>query len=69
MANMLKLKSKIVEKGATMEQVSNAIGVDTSTLYRKFAKNGDSFTVAEANNIGRFLQLNSLEMNEIFFTI
>ena len=69
MANVLKLKAKIVERDMSIEQVAKSIGIDTSTMYRKLANNGNSFTVAEATNIGLLLELNASEMNDIFFAV
>ena len=67
MTNMLKLKAKIVEKGFSIEQVSKLIGINTSTFYRKLANAGETFTIAEANSLGKLLCLSAKEMNEIFF--
>lgn len=69
MANVLKLKAKIIEKDLSVEQVAKSIGINASTMYRKIANNGDSFTVAEANNIGVLLNLSAADMNDIFFTM
>lgn len=68
MANTLKLKAKFVENNFSVEQVANSIGINASTMYRKLANNGDSFTIAEANKLGRLLNLGASDMNEIFFT-
>lgn len=64
--NANKLKGKIVERGMTVNDLAGFIGVSPSTLYRKL--NGDIvFTVREASQIGRGLDLSIDELNSIFF--
>lgn len=67
MVNINKLKGKIVEKGTTVESVAKAIGIDTSTFYRKLQNSGAKFTIKEADNITSFLGLEASEATSIFF--
>lgn len=62
------LKEKINEKGYTISRVSDAIGIDESTFYRKLKKNGDAFTIGEVNKIFETLKLTKEEAERIFFT-
>lgn len=64
--NILKLKGKVVEKGHSPESFACAIGVDRSTLYRKY-ENGEKFTVGEVNKIIATLDLTDSETISIFF--
>lgn len=66
--NVNKLKGKIVEKGMTVERLSNLIGMDRSTFYRKLNNQGETFTVKEVNLIRKHLHLTKDEAMEIFFT-
>lgn len=67
MVNVNKLKGKIVENGMNVAALAKAIGIDTSTLYRKLNSDGDTLTIKEARTIGQILTLTGAEMNEIFF--
>ncbi|WP_042266776.1 helix-turn-helix domain-containing protein [Clostridium perfringens] len=49
MVNLNKLKLKIFENGMNVSQLAEKIGMDRSTLYRKFQKNGDNISIKEAN--------------------
>lgn len=66
MVNINKLKGKMVECGMNVEKLSDKIGVDKSTLYRKLSTNGENFTIKEANLIARELNLTYSEVNSIF---
>jgi len=67
MVDVLKLKAKIVEKGFTVSSLAYAIGIDQSTLYRRFADQGKSFTIGEIGQIVTVLELTEQEVREIFF--
>lgn len=67
MTNMMKLKGKIVEKGFNVNRLAEAIGLDSSTLYRKLNDNGLTISIGEANKIVETLKLNSNEAMSIFF--
>ena len=65
--NMMKLKGKIVEKGFNVNRLAEAIGLDSSTLYRKLNDDGLTISIGEANKIVETLKLNSNEAMNIFF--
>ena len=60
------LKGKIVEKGLTVEELAKEIGVNKSTLYRKFG-DPDTFSVGEVNKIVTALDLTPDNAVAIFF--
>lgn len=63
-----KLKGKIVEKGLTISKVSDIIGVNRSTLYRKL-NNNDKLTINEACKLKSILELSDSEAIDIFFEV
>lgn len=67
MANMNKLRGKIVENGLSVEQLSEKIGIDRATLYRKIAQGGTNFTIKEAICIAKELNLTIEDIDAIFF--
>lgn len=52
----------------TPEKLASAIGIDTSTIYRKLSIGGGSFTVGEADRIANTLKLSCNEAMAIFFS-
>lgn len=68
MVNINKLKGKIAENGLSIGQLAEKMGVNKSTLYRKFAGNGDTFSIAEADSIAKILSLDANEAQGIFFS-
>ncbi|AAL96795.1 helix-turn-helix domain-containing protein [Clostridium perfringens] len=68
MVNLNKLKLKIFENGMNVSQLAEKIGMDRSTLYRKFQKNGDNISIKEANLMVETLHLTVEEANAIFFS-
>ncbi len=67
MTNMGKLKGILKEKNVTQEEVAKMIGMDRTTLRRKFNKEGRAFTVEEVQKITKSLCLNEQEVLDIFF--
>lgn len=67
MVNINKLKGKIVEKGIKVSVLAESIGIDASTLYRKFKSNGETISIKEANLIVKSLNLTAEEAVAIFF--
>lgn len=67
MANMNKLRGKVIENGMSIEQLAEQIGIDRATLYRKIAADGRTFTVKEADDIKRVLNLSVEDAFAIFF--
>ena len=66
MINVRKLKAKIVENGKTITEMSQVLGINPSTFYRKLKQN--SFEIGEADVIVRELKLSIEEANAIFFS-
>lgn len=65
--NVRKLKAKLVEKDVSVVDLANILNVDKSTVYRKFNKSGESFTVSDVDKIAEALSLTYNDINEIFF--
>ena len=68
MANINKLRGKIIEAGKNVENLAGALGMDRSTMYRRLSENGDTFTVREVNAIINELKLSPKDAASIFFT-
>lgn len=68
MVNVNKLKAKLVESGMNVEELSERIGIDKSTLYRRLSADGDTFSIKEADKIIKELNLTKEEVNSIFFS-
>lgn len=66
MVNVRKLKAKIVENGKTITEMSQVLGINPSTFYRKLKQN--SFEIGEADVIVRELGLSVEDANAIFFS-
>ena len=67
MVNITLLRKTIKQKGSTPRELANKIGIDTSTLYRRFDNNGVDFTIGEAEAIADALDLTNEEFDDIFF--
>ena len=65
--NILKLKAAMVERGVSITQLADQIGINRATLYRKMAAQGESFTIGEAEIITRVLHLSAADSSAIFF--
>jgi transposase-like protein len=68
MVNINKLKGRIVEHGMSVSELAQKIGIDTSTLYRKMASNGENFLIRDVDAIANELSLTGREVNAIFFS-
>lgn len=68
MINVAKFKGKVVENGLSLREVAKAINIDKSTLYRKLSKNGDDFTIKQADELVKLLHLSAEEAMSIFFS-
>ena len=60
------LKAKIVEQGKKMENVSQYIGINRSTLSRKLNEKQE-FTLSELTNLSKYLNLSNNEIINIFY--
>ena len=67
MANINKLKGKIIEAGFTVETFSKKVNMNKATFYRKINNDCKTFTIKEATNIVEVLGLSAGEAIEIFF--
>lgn len=67
LVNIELLKEKIRRKGYNPRTFSNKLGIDPSTLYRRYANNGEDFTIGEAEAIAEVLDLTNEEFDSIFF--
>lgn len=65
--NTRKLKAKLVEKDVSIADLATILNVDKSTVYRKFNKSGEAFTVSDVDEIAKALCLTYNDINEIFF--
>lgn len=66
MVNVNKLKGKIAENDVSLNDLASALNMSYDTLNRRM-KNGDKFTIREANNIVNYLHLSAEEAIAIFF--
>lgn len=67
MVNVDKLRGRMVEYKINADKMSELIGVNRATFYRKLEDNGEAFTIREVNIIAKALNLNLTELNAIFF--
>lgn len=61
------LRAEVVRNGMSMEELSEEIGIDRSTLYRRLNK-PNSFTLGEIISISKALDLTSDRVVDIFFS-
>ena len=64
--NMEVLRSKMNERNVSIEALSQKIGVDPSTFYRKLKSGGAAFTVGQMHRIAEVLMLTHDEAISIF---
>lgn len=67
MQRKAELKKIMSDKGISVTELANYMGIDDSTLYRKLAQDGEAFTIKEANNIVKYLQISKRDASRIFF--
>jgi hypothetical protein len=65
--NVAKFKAAIVERGTSVAELADAVGLSKSTLYRKINTGGDDFTIGEVLSITKALHLSADEGQQIFF--
>lgn len=66
MVNVKKLKGKIAENDVSLNDLASALNMSYDTLNRRM-KNGDKFTIKEANCIVNYLRLSAEDAISIFF--
>lgn len=62
-----RLKELIKNRGMTIEMLSEHIGMDKSTFYRKLSAEGNTFTIAQVDAIKTALALDKTTTQRIFF--
>lgn len=67
MVNIAKLRGIIKKRNQSVLALSEGLGMDVSTFYRKLSKNGNTFTLEQAYTMMKMLDLNVAEVQEIFF--
>lgn len=66
MFNDKMLKAKTIEKGISIIEICNALGICEATYYRKISRDGD-FSRFEIEKLSQTLNLTIGERNSIFF--
>ena len=66
MTNTILLKSKMLEKGFTIERLASIIGLSSTGLFNKI-HNIREFRVSEMLNVSKLLSLTIEERDRIFF--
>ncbi len=62
------LKAKIIEKGSSIKELSEMLGIAVGTFYRKISSNYTcEFTLKEIKTLSNALALTNKELNSIFF--
>lgn len=61
-----RLKAAMALAGVTATELAEAIGINSSTLYRKINADGD-FTREEITKIASFLKIGAEQVRAIFF--
>lgn len=67
MVNIELLKSEMRSQNITIEQAAEQLGIDPSTLHRRFSRNGEKFTVKEVETLAKMLRMNGRTVHRIFF--
>lgn len=68
MVDISRLEQKMKDCGVSKESFAKGIGVDVSTVYRKLANNGESFTIGEMHKVVKLLNLTNAEACLIFLS-
>lgn len=67
MVNVERLKTALKDKNITIERVACELSVDPATIYRRFNRQGEKFTVEEVAKLSKLLNLDGKTMQNIFF--
>lgn len=67
MVNINGLKSALQERNITINQASEAIGINPATFFRRISKHGVKFTVEEIDKLAELLNLDGPTIQSIFF--
>ena len=68
MFNQNLLKAKLLEKGVSVLELCNKLGICEATFYRKLMRDGD-FSRFEIEAITKALKLSKVERDNIFFAV
>jgi ribosome-binding protein aMBF1 (putative translation factor) len=68
LVNIALLREKIDNCGMSMTEVARRLNIDPSTLYRKFEREGETFTVKQAGELAEMLGLAAVDAQSIFFS-
>lgn len=66
MANIPKLKGRLVESGVTVRNLAEMSGVSASQMYRKLKNHGEHMSLDDVNKIIAALKLRPDDAIEIF---
>lgn len=67
MVDIALLRQKIKDKGITLEELADKLGMSRSTLYRKLLEDGRNLSLKEISGIISELALSEQETSIIFF--
>ena len=62
------LRAKMHERKMSVSALSESLGIDDSTFYRKLNEKGEKFTVSQARAMTSLLELTPEETAKIFFS-
>lgn len=65
--NLRKLRAKLVERDIKVDELAAIIGIDRSSVYRKF-NNFEKISIGEAKKIKEALAMTDEEATEIFLS-
>ena len=68
LVNVDRIRSILTEKGISVSDISEKIGINRSTFYRKLNRKGADFTIKEVDAISKELNLTWDEVVSIFFS-
>lgn len=69
MININKLKKEIALNNLSIEELSEKIGIDKSTFYRRLESNGKKFTIEEVIKIANVLNLDRKKEDSIILIL
>lgn len=61
------LREIMNNKNVSVAELAEKIGIDTATMYRKLAQDGESITIKEARKIVDYLKIPKGKAVHIFF--
>lgn len=67
MVNIRKIRARMVEKGVTAQEMADCMGINRSTLYRKFQQPDEQITVRDVRTMAAALDLQVPDAVKIFF--